>query len=364
MHYKTTGCLIGQQNQNTFVGKIVVTLKRTLFFVAYFCISLPLLSVGQELGETKLTVEIYVSEPAEINTTSALIKGPTELMVVSAQPNISAASRLVKEIKQTGLSLKYIFLTHAHLDHFQGASIILSEFPEAQFVATPSIAKLQHLRIEASDEIARSRYGDNAAVPSIPVTPFNDDKLVIDGMPVEIWTGYYGDVALGHPDEAHNVLYVPSAHTLIPSDIVYFDAHVMLGGTTKESREIWISQLEKWLDQDFDKIVPGHMPKDAPLTPNGALQHTIQYIKDYDKVLETHENAESVIRAMKEIYPDLRHGSALHIGTFIHFKVMHKLAFSSTLESVFSVLPSSLVRWINNKIYDQKKAEWNGEEAN
>jgi glyoxylase-like metal-dependent hydrolase (beta-lactamase superfamily II) len=158
--------------------------------------------------EQALAIDIFVSEPGEINTTSAIIKGKSEMMVVCAQPNISAATRLAEKLKSTGLELKYIFLTHAHLDHFQGASILLKEFPSAQFIATPKVASLQRLRIEVSDQIAKDRYGDNAAVPSVEVDAFDEDVLFIDGMTVELWHGYVGDAALGHPDEEHTVVYV------------------------------------------------------------------------------------------------------------------------------------------------------------
>ncbi|GAA5315483.1 MAG: MBL fold metallo-hydrolase [Candidatus Pelagadaptatus aseana] len=308
-----------------------------------------------------LEVSLYVSEPEEINTTSALIKGHSEMMVVSAQPNISAATRLANEIEATGLELKYIFLTHAHLDHFQGASVLLKRFPNARFIATPDVAELQRKRIAVSDDLARSRYGDNAAVPSPIVAPYNEDTIFIDGQPVELSRGFYGDVALGEPDEPHTVAYVPSAHTLIPSDIIYYNGHVMMGGSTKESRRIWLTQINHWLKQDYKMVIPGHMPKGSDLTPMGALTHTRDYIMAYDLALENHDNAEDVIAEMKRQFPTIGHESALLIGTYMNFKVMHKLLFNPTVETIFSILPDALAKWIDEKIYESKKADWQGE---
>ncbi|EAQ64181.1 hypothetical protein MED121_01075 [Marinomonas sp. MED121] len=311
-----------------------------------------------------LEVDIFVSEPAEINTTSAIIKGKAEMMVVSAQPNISAANRLADTIEETGLTLKYIFVTHAHLDHFQGAVILLKRFPNAEFIATPKVANMIEARIELSDDLARSRYGDNAAVPSIPATPYSKNIILIDGETVEIKHGFIGDAALGEADEEHTVLYVPSAHTLIPSDIVYFDAHMMMGGSTVESRKVWINQLHKWIKDDYSLVVPGHMPKTSVpnLTAHGALSHSINYITAYDQVIAQSNSAEQVIEKMKEQFP-VKHESALLIGTFMNFKVMHRLLFNPTVEFIFSVLPDSLASWIDEKIYESKSEEWNQELA-
>lgn len=325
-----------------------------------FLITISLLLLAGKAISQPLQVDIFVSEPEEINTTSAIIKGKTELMVVSAQPNISAANRLAKTIKETGLNLKYIFVTHAHLDHFQGASVLLKAFPHAEFIATPSVAKMIEARAEMSDELARSRYGDNAAVPTIPPKPYSKGTILIDSEIVEIKQGYVGDAALGHPEEDHTVLYVPSAHTLIPSDIVYFDAHMMMGGSTIESRKIWINQLEQWLKEDFNMVVPGHTPRTSipNLTAKGAIQHSINYIRAYDEAMTNSNSSEQVIKKMKEKFP-VQHESALLLGTYTNFKEMHKLLFNPTVEAIFDFLPDSIATWLDHKIYESKSEEWN-----
>ena len=316
--------------------------------------------VAQAKPTQPLSIDIFVSEPHEINTTSTLIMGETEMMVVCAQPNISSAQRLVQRLKKTGLELKYIFLTHAHMDHFQGASILLDAFPSARFIASPKIASLQKMRINVSDEIAESRYGDNAAIPSVAVEAFHEDTLFIDGKSVELMHGYVGDAVLGEADEEHTVLYVPSAHTLIPSDIVYFNAHVMMGGSTKKSRAKWKAQLKNWLAQKYDVVVPGHMPKGSNLTAEGALRHTLSYINAYEDVIANYHTPDEVISEMKKRFPSIKHESALVIGTYIDFRKMHKLSFSPTIEAIFSILPDGVSTWLDNRIYEQRRAQWNG----
>jgi len=121
-----------------------------------------------------LTLEIFVSEPEEVNVTSALIMGDTELLVMSAQGTRSAAMRLANRIESTGLQLKYVYLSHPHMDHSQGASVLKRRFPSAEFIAIPDVAGSQRENIPANDELAAFRFGANAAIPSIPFSDYED----------------------------------------------------------------------------------------------------------------------------------------------------------------------------------------------
>ncbi len=307
----------------------------------------------------ELRLEIFVSEPEEINVTSPLIMGPTEMMVVSAQGTKSAAARLADLIESKGLDLRYIFLTHPHLDHSQGAGILLERFPEAQFVTTPEIARLQHHRIPLDDAVAQARYGDNAAVPSVPVGVFEEETLLIDGQPIEIWKDIVGDVGVAEPDEPHIALHIAALNALMPSDAVYFDAHVFLGGTTEESRALWIAQLDAWLERGFDIVVPGHMPKGAPLTAEGALVHTRDYIIAYDRAMAESETSDEVIEKMLTLYPDLAHQSALYLGTWINFKEMRKISFNPAAQAFPEGASEAEIQAIDAERYEDFKRAYN-----
>jgi len=316
--------------------------------------------VTSKLWASELKLEIFVSEPNEINVTSPLIMGPTEMMVVAAQATKASATRLAETIKKKGLKLKYIFLTHAHQDHSQGAGILLNQFPKAKFIATPEVAALQRKRLPHDNELSKKRHGENAAI-GVPAEDYTASTLDIDGENIEIWKDIIGDAGLGHPDEPHVALHIPSINTLIPSDVVYFNAHMMMGGSSKESREKWLKQLSEWIEKDFDVVVPGHMlKKDLKLlTAKGALQHSKDYIIQYDRVIAECSSADEVIQKMTDLYPEMQHRSALLIGTFLNFKQMHRLTFNPTIEKIGSMLPDFLMNWINNKIYRSKKEDYN-----
>ncbi|WP_372572326.1 MBL fold metallo-hydrolase [Ruegeria jejuensis] len=307
-----------------------------------------------------LELEIFVSEPNEINVTSALIMGPTEMMVMSAQGTRSSAERLADLIDSKGLDLEYIFLSHPHLDHSQGASVLLERFPDAKFISTPEIAAVQTHRIPIDDAAAAARHKENA-LTSIPAEPYEGDTIEIDGHTIEIWKDLVGDVGIAEPDEPHVALHIPSLNALLPSDIVYYNAHVFLGGSTKESREIWKSQIEDWLARDFDIVVPGHMLKTDldNLTAEGALTHTLDYLNAYEPAIADSNNSEELIGKMLAIYPDMQHQSALYIGSWINFKEMRNISFNPAAAQFPEGASEEEIQRIDAERYEAFKKAYN-----
>ena len=184
-------------------------------------------------------------------------------------------------------------------------------------------------------------------------------RFSLNGKIIEIWDDIIGDAGIGLPDEPHTALYIPSLNAFMPSDVVYFNGHVMMGGSTPESRAAWLRQLDTWRDMDFDIVVPGHMPKGSALTPEGALIHTRKYIQAYDKVIAQSSTSDEVIGKMLGLYPDLPHRSALYLGTYLNFKQMHRLTFNPTIEKIASWLPDALVEWLDHKIFENRKKAYN-----
>lgn len=313
--------------------------------------------------DNKSTLQLlhFISEESEINVSSTLIMGKKEAMVVTAQATKSSATRLAEEIKKTGLALTYVFLDHAHLDHSQGAVVLKEYFPEAKFIAAPKVAALQQVRMKADDEMAIKRYGDNAAVPSIPFQAYNENTIMLEGNEIQLWNDQYGDVGIGHTDEPHTVIYIPSLKALLPNDICYFGGHINMGGSTKESREKWKAQIRSYMEMDLDIVIPGHVPRvySSQMTADSVLSFSLQYIEDFEKAQAKAETADELIETMLHKYPNLKHTSALYMGAYINFNQTHRLLFNPRLEKVFSLLPSSFVNWFNQTIMEMKIEEAN-----
>ncbi|CAD0187190.1 hypothetical protein RUESEDTHA_04102 [Ruegeria sp. THAF57] len=308
-----------------------------------------------------LRLRHFISQPEEINVSSSLIMGTHEVICVTAQPTKFAAERLADMIEETGLKLTYVYLDHAHLDHSQGAAVLIKRFPDAKFVGAPNVVALQHLRMEADDKMARARYGDNAAVPSVPFEALDAGKLMLEGHEIQLWHDQFGDVGIGEPDEPHTVIYIPDLKALLPTDICYWQGHIMMGGSTPDSRARWKQQIREWMQMDLNVVIPGHVVRaESPsMTAQGVLEFSLDYIDAYEDVLDSSATSDEVIARMQDLYPDLGHVSALHIGTFILFGETHRLLFNNRIEKIFGLLPAGLRRSLDHKMFASRKAAAN-----
>ncbi|WP_430413811.1 MBL fold metallo-hydrolase [Parasphingorhabdus sp.] len=304
--------------------------------------------------DSPLRLRHFVSELNEINVSSSMIMGEQDMVLVATQATKLAAERLADEIEATGLNLETVYLGHAHTDHSQGASVLKQRFPEAQFLAAPRVSELQQLRMADDDERAISRFGENAAVPSVPFEPFDSDVITLEGREIQLWHDYYGDAGLGHPDEPHTVVYIPDLKALLGTDILYYDAHMMMGGSTPESREKWKAQIRDWMELDLAVAIPGHVPRQSvtDMTPEGVLKHSLTYIEAYEKALESNKTSNQVIEQMLNQYPDVEHKSALYMGVYLNFQETHKLLFNPRLEAVARWLPDSWVRLADEQLFE------------
>ncbi|MEM7029187.1 MAG: MBL fold metallo-hydrolase [Chloroflexota bacterium] len=311
--------------------------------------------------ESPLKLLHFISQPEELNLSSSLIMGDEEIICVTAQATKSSAQRLADEIEKTGRTLTYVYLDHPHYDHSQGASVLIKRFPNALFVAEPKVAKLQQLRMRVNDNLAKSDFGDNATDPAIPFQPLDTDKLMLEGREIQLWHGYYGDVGVGLPDEPHTVIYIPDLKALLPTDICYFGAHLMMGGTTPASRTKWKSQIREWMKMDLQVVIPGHIVRSwsDKMTPMGVLEHSLTYIEAYDEALAESGTPAELIAKMLAKYPELGHVNALHTGALIEFREMHRLLSNPRIDKLVSFFPKSLTNWANQKLFDSMQKAGN-----
>lgn len=123
---------------------------------------------GHDLGITERT-GIYVIQEEELT-----------IVETSASPSI----KYVKEgLRALGVSLdevKYIIVTHIHLDHAGGAGLLIQECPNAKVVVHPKGAR--HLA-DPSRLIAGAKavYGDKFSELFEPILPIDEDRLLVKG---------------------------------------------------------------------------------------------------------------------------------------------------------------------------------------
>ena len=84
-------------------------------------------------------------------TTSTLIFGENEAVLVDTLTTADEAEALARWIELHHRNLSTIYVTHMHIDHYGGLSVLQRHFPDARAIATPKSVELMP---KTADELA------------------------------------------------------------------------------------------------------------------------------------------------------------------------------------------------------------------
>ncbi|MCZ8133485.1 MAG: MBL fold metallo-hydrolase [Rhodobacteraceae bacterium] len=252
----------------------------------------PLSAYSQTLKVTE-----WVSKSDPLLVRSAIIEGPTEIGLVDTQFTLSNVHRIIADLIEVGKPLRWVYVTHPHVDHFNGAGLIRAAFPEAAFFALPAAIPLMHTMVmERQAGLGAHAPGGARNVAASAPTFFQrlpENGLAIDGQSVEVMTGF-GD----HPDSS--VVWVPSARTVITGDVVFSHTHAFTGD--HDNIEAWISLIERIKRLRPSRVVVGHGPVDVR-RDSSVLDEQIQWLRDYRDARSNNPSAQSVKEIMTKKYP-------------------------------------------------------------
>jgi glyoxylase-like metal-dependent hydrolase (beta-lactamase superfamily II) len=234
-----------------------------------------------------------------VPTSSTLIYGETDAVLVDTQLTIQAANDLTDWVVASGKSLAAIYITHAHGDHHFGTATLLRQFPNAKVLATPEVAS--RMASEHSPERLASLWEklfpgqitDNFA----SAEGLSADEFELEGAKLVV-------VRLGHTDcDETTALWVPSIGLLVAGDSVYGNTHPFQGATeTVEARLEWMAALDKLAALQPKIVVGGHSDPNSSFGPE-AIDETKAYFKDFNRVAEESTTAEEVYSRMMALHP-------------------------------------------------------------
>jgi glyoxylase-like metal-dependent hydrolase (beta-lactamase superfamily II) len=257
-----------------------------------------------------LRLQVFVSPANPIGndgltfspTTSTIIYGEREAILVDAQFIKNDIHELGNAIEKLGRTLTTIFITHGHVDHYFGIDSLAERFPGVRVVATPKVVDDIVARGKQDLATFSTWFGDNLAVPASIPEPLDDDQLVIEGHRLQVIDVEQADIS---PSSA---VYVPQLDTVIAGDLAYNGIHQMLALTGPAEWERWAASVDNIAALRPRTVVAGHKKPDASDDDGEAiLASTKDYILDFARVAETVASPEEVITAMQHRYPD--HGN-------------------------------------------------------
>ncbi len=238
---------------------------------------------------SKMTNHIYIAHPGtvkRINSTSTIIVGRHFLTVIESQTDISMATMLIREIRQSisKLPIKYLIFSHFHSDHILGAEAFIRENPSLIIIAHQKAAEhialhgydeqkswgatIQQKSIEArrlsllaktaeernyftrASEEFDAYYRDIQASTIVTPNLTFSDSLCLYDRDLKVQLLFYG--AAHTPGDI--LVFVPEDRVLITGDIVH-DFEPLFWDADPDS---WIHVLDRAKQIDFDYFVGGH----------------------------------------------------------------------------------------------------------
>jgi glyoxylase-like metal-dependent hydrolase (beta-lactamase superfamily II) len=142
----------------------------------------------------KITEKLFLIDDHDLNWqertgTYVLMEKALTIIETSASPSVPYILQGLKELELAPEDIKYIIVTHIHLDHAGGAGLMLQHCPNAKVVVHPKGAR--HLS-DPSRLIAGAKavYGDRFDELFNPILPIPEDRILVmdDGDELEIGT--------------------------------------------------------------------------------------------------------------------------------------------------------------------------------
>lgn len=257
-------------------------MKRAL---SMFTLSLAL--AAPVMAAEPLKTEVFTAAPEGFRVTSTLITGEKDAVLVDAQFTLAEAHRLVARILESKKTLKTVFITHGHPDHYFGLEVVRAAFPKAKIVAAPAV--IAEIKALAPKQLAQWKpiYGANLTSAPVTPSPLKGDHLELEGQRLELIGLKAGE------SEAATAVWIPSTRTLIAGDVAYQQVHAYLVNADAVWRAQWLKNIEQLDQREAVMVIPGHRAEKA--APGAtALRETAAYLRDFEASLAASDTAEGV----------------------------------------------------------------------
>lgn len=234
-----------------------------------------------------------------VSNTSTLIYGDQEAVLVDTYMTKAANQELIDWIKDHHVTVKYIYLTHAHADHFFGAGMVKAAFPGARIIGTRATADgipavMTPANIAGTWE---PLFPGSLPSPIVGVDDVVSDQFELEGHRIEVIQDGFTDT---HDTTS---LWVPDIKLVVAGDATYNGIHAYMQETTLAARNNWIEANEhlKTLQPQF--VVAGHKNPDNDDNP-AILDQTIKYISNFNRLAADAKTAEELYQNMLALYPN------------------------------------------------------------
>lgn len=264
---------------------------------------------------SKLKYKVYTSSQIGFAVSSTLVYGEKEAILIDSQMLPHEAQAVLKIIKETGVELTKILITHAHLDHFGGTEVFVKTFPDIEVLAEGGVVDLIKTTGEKQVKDLERLYKNDKITPKEIIIPkaFSSSKIAFENNDIEIITNLQGDFA------PHSAFYIENLKMMLVGDLVYPGWHAWTADTDNQQRENWIKSLEQLKSYEIEHLITGHKAKEAPESAD-YIDEDIDYLKFFNDANDKTNTAKELIDLVLSKYPNLAQKSSLTIGAYTNKK--------------------------------------------
>jgi glyoxylase-like metal-dependent hydrolase (beta-lactamase superfamily II) len=237
--------------------------------------------------------------PALDPTTSTLIFGERDAVLVESLCTVREATALADWVALHDRRLTTIYITHGHGDHWLGLSVLQGRFPQARAVASAGTVRQMRTYVDAEAQIGRWRalFPGQIADTLVLAEPLDAGHFELEGLPLQV-------IETGHTDTVDTTaLHVPDLGLIVSGDVAYNHCHMFVGETTTAIRAEWIAAIDQLAALHPAAVVTGH--KDPTCgNPPSVLAESRGYLDYYGQLRGAGLPDRELFEAMVGRYPD------------------------------------------------------------
>jgi glyoxylase-like metal-dependent hydrolase (beta-lactamase superfamily II) len=237
---------------------------------------------------------------------TTLISGERDAVLVDPPMTTRQAAQVIDWVEASGKTLRHIFITHGHGDHWFGTGPLLKRFADVTVLAAPGT--IQVMQYHASPEVRAAvwdkSFPDQIPEASVVATTPPDNTFELEGRELRI-------VEVGHTDTDNTtVLHVPSIGLVVAGDSVYNGVHQYLAESANGGIQKWIKALDTIAALQPRRVVASHKNPALDDDPK-AIAETRSYLEDVERLSRTSHSAIEFYNAMVKLYPERLNPTAL-----------------------------------------------------
>lgn len=267
-----------------------------------------------KVAPAPIEVHAYTASEQGFLVSSYAVVQNKEILLVDSQMIQPEAEKFIEMVKGLDGTVKTIWITHAHPDHYMGLEWVTAAFPDAKVYAAPTVAESIKNNGEATLKfIGSSKYMGGTLKKLLPTKVVVPEAYDKDSLPI----GEQQMLVIAYPNAeaaGQTALFEATTGTLISGDLVYNKVHHWLKDTPPDG---WIAAL-KDLDgrPEIKAVYPGHGEPGGPELIGASLA----YLQKFQEDVAASKKQKDLIAKVKADFPDYRLPAIVTFAAPSYFK--------------------------------------------